>query len=447
MQACNPAAGARAKRLAAIVLAMAATASADADARESMVPSGTPPGANLGRLLAGSPVAADNFGIAVDVDGDSIIVGAFRRDTVIGNDAGSAVVFVSSGGGWSRQAELVPMESSVDARFGRAVAISGDTAVVGAFRDGFSSFDDRGVAYVFVRSGGTWTQQAVLLSDLSGANDHFGISVALDGDTAVVGANNDNPGQGFFTGSAYVFVRTGTSWTREAVLRASDAAAGDLFASSLAITGDTVVSGAPGDTPAAAGAAYVFTRDEGAWSEAQKLEVGGSQGVGASVAVSGDTVLVGAPRDDSVASDAGAVHAFVFDGTWMLQDTLLPGEGAASDNFGSSVALSGDSALIGAILDDTVAGEDAGSARYYLRSGTDWQEQPLLAAAENSAGDNFGASVALSGEDLVIGAYQDDIAGNDNAGAAYAWIRDTIFADGFELSGGASARDAGPAVR
>lgn len=423
------------RNLLATGLAIATAMSSTARAHELLPQGGAPPDGSLGRLLAEVPVAGDNFGIAVDIDGDSLLVGAFRRDTVIGMDAGSAIVFVRSGGGWVRQAELVPNESSADARLGRAVAISGDTAVVGAFRDGFSGFDDRGIAYVFVRAAGVWTQQARLLSDFSGENDHFGISVALDGDAAVVGANYDNPGPGFFTGSAYVFVRDGTTWTRQAALRASDGIAGDVFASSLAISADTVVVGAPGNTDTAAGAAYVFTREEGAWSETQKLTVGGSQGMGASIAISGDTLLIGASRDDTTATDAGAAHAFVFDGSdWILQETLLTGDGEAADNFGSSVALSGEHALVGAILDDTEAGEDSGSARFYLRSGTAWQEQPLLTTAQTSAGDYFGASVALSGDDFVIGAYQDDTAGDNNAGSAYAWIRDTIFADGFEAA-------------
>ena len=160
---------------------------------------------------------------------------------------------------------------------------------------------DQGSAYVFVRSGGVWSQQQKLLASDAAAGDLFGVSVAISGETVVVGAPFDDGAAGFDQGSAYVFVRSGGVWSQQQKLEASDAAAGDMFGSSVAISGETVVVGAPLDDGAAGtdqGSAYVFVRSGGVWSQQQKLEASDAAAVdcfGFSVAISGETVVVGAP--------------------------------------------------------------------------------------------------------------------------------------------------------
>ena len=193
------------------------------------------------KLLASDGAAGDVFGFEVAVSGDTAVVGAFRDDDK-GTESGSAYVFVRSGTTWTQQAKLLASDGAAGDEFGFSVAVSGDTAVVGAFRD-----DDKGTesgsAYVFVRSGTTWTQQAKLLASDGRLFDIFGISIAVSGDTVVVGASFDDD-NGSASGSAYVFARSGTTWTQQAKLLASDGAFFDTFGTSVAVSGDTAVVGA-----------------------------------------------------------------------------------------------------------------------------------------------------------------------------------------------------------
>ena len=193
----------------------------------------------------------------------------------------------------------------VDDRFGGSVAISGDTVVVGAPRDDDAGFDS-GSVYVFVRSGTTWTEEAKLTASDAAAEDEFGVSVALSGDTALVGASGDDDA-GSGSGSAYVFVRNGTSWSQQVKLTASDAAAEDGFGASVALSGDTALVGASGDdgTGVSSGSAYVFVRNGTSWIQQAKLTASDAAAIdyfGYSVALSGETALVGAPFNDGVGS-------------------------------------------------------------------------------------------------------------------------------------------------
>ncbi len=210
-------------------------------------------------------------------------------------------------------AKLTSGDAATNDEFGYSVAISGDTAVVGAPYDDDAG-SDSGSAYVFVRSGASWSQQAKLTAGDAAAGDEFGYSVAISGDTAMVGAYADDDG-GSESGSAYVFVRSGASWSQQAKLTAGDAAADDWFGFSVAISGDTAVAGANGDDDAGAysGSAYVFVRSGASWSQQTKLTAGDAAAdneFGYSVAISGDTAVVGAHLDDDGGSDSGSAYAF-----------------------------------------------------------------------------------------------------------------------------------------
>jgi len=203
------------------------------------------------KLTASDAAAGDQFGINVAIDGETAVVGANTDDTAAGTAAGSAYVFVRSGVSWSQQAKLTASDAAGGDDFGVSVAISGNTIVVGADLN-----DDAGSAYVFVRSGTSWSQQAKLTAGDAASADQFGFNVGISGETVVVGAVSDDT----ITGSAYVFVRSGTSWSQQAKLTASDAAATDNFGISVGISGDTVVSGALFDDDGGtdSGSAYVF---------------------------------------------------------------------------------------------------------------------------------------------------------------------------------------------
>ncbi|MHC4177842.1 MAG: FG-GAP repeat protein [Planctomycetota bacterium] len=237
------------------------------------------------KLRAHDGAEGDNLGRAVAVHGGTILVGSpFDDDS--GPSSGSAYVFVGSGNQWTQEFKLVANEAARFDFFGDALDVHGDTALVGAIGVDGGSSSFTGAAFVFTRSEGTWTQAAKLeAGDVSRGS--FGSAVALDGDTALVGAPTKDL---FFNnaGAAYVFVRSGESWVQQARLLADDPASGARFGEDVDIHGDTAVIGARGGR----GAAYVFVRTEDAWTLQAKLSDAGGSGLGHKVAISGDTVLV-----------------------------------------------------------------------------------------------------------------------------------------------------------
>jgi len=321
------------------------------------------------------------------------------------------------------QAKLLASNGAASDWFGYSVSLSGDTALVGAYQD-----DDNGSAsgsaYVFVRTGTSWAQEAKLLAGDGAPGDHFGYSVSLSGDTALVGAVHDDD-NGSNSGSAYVFARSGTSWTQEAKLLAGDGAPGDRFGWSVSLSGDTALVGAifAADSGLESGSAYVFARSGTSWTQEAKLLAGDGAAVdafGYSVSLSGDMALVGAPDDDDSGSESGSAYVFVRSGTsWTQEAKLLAGDGAPGDRFGYSVSLSGDTALVGA-PDDDDSGSESGSAYEFARSGTNWTQEAKLLAGDGAVFDYFGYSVSLSGDTALVGAYLDDDHGTDS-GSAYVF--------------------------
>ena len=331
----------------------------------------------------------------------------------------------------AQEAQLTAADGAANNYFGDSVAISGDTAVVGAPYHVVGANANQGSAYVFVRSGAIWSQQQQLTAADGAAGDVFGWSVAISGDTVVVGAAYDNVGANGNQGSAYVFVRSGTSWSQQAQLTAADGATSDIFGWSVAISGNTVAVGAPGNDVGAnadQGSAYVFVRSGAIWSQQQQLTaVDGAAGdyFGDSVAISGDTAVVGAPYDDVGATiNQGSAYVFVRSGAvWGLQAHVAAADGAANDYFGSSVAISGDTVVVGAPYDDVGANVDQGSAYVFVRSGTTWSQQQQLTAVDGAVSDDFGDSVAISGATVAVGRPWRDVGANADQGSAYVFVR------------------------
>jgi hypothetical protein len=409
------------------------------------------------QLIATAGAAGDEFGISVAISGDTAVVGAYRDDVGVNPNQGSAYIFTRSGTTWTQQAQLTATGGTLDDFFGISVALSGDTAIVGAFADDLGANADQGSAYVFTRTGTTWTQQAQLTATGGAASDQFGISVALSGDTAIVGAFIDDVGANSNQGSACVFTRSGTTWTQQAQLTATDGAASDNFGISVALSGDTAIVGAYTDNVGAntdQGSAYVFTRTGTTWTQqAQLTATGGaaSDQFGISVALSGDTAIVGAFIDDVGAnSNQGSACVFTRSGTtWTQQAQLTATGGAAFDNFGYSVAISGDTAIVGAYNDNVGANTDQGSAYVFTRTGTTWTQQAQLTATDGAADDLFGVSVALSGDTAIVGAFIDDVGANSNQGSACVFTRSgTTWTQQAQLiaAGGAASDQFGSAV-
>lgn len=263
------------------------------------------------------------------------------------------------------QATLVATDGSADDNFGFDAAISGDTIVVGAPLDGRESLVYVGSAYVYVRNGTTWTLQQKLTASDGETGDSFGYSVAIHGDIIVVGASADDD-NGAQSGAAYVYVRSGTTWTQQQKLTASDGATLDALGRAVAIYGETIVIGAFGDDTngAQSGAAYVFVRSGDVWTQQQELlAAGSSNGLGYSVDIYGDTIVSGTPYEN-------AAYVFQRNGTsWTQQQRLTPSI-AVSEGFGNSVAIYEDMIIVGS--PDTGSGADGLFG--YVRNGTIWTQ-------------------------------------------------------------------------
>ena len=299
------------------------------------------------KLLAYDGEEMNTFGDAVCLDGDTAIVGA-PYDWDNGVDSGSAYVFFRSGESWTMEAKLLASDGAGEDHFSLAVAVSGDTVLIGAPGDDDNGTDS-GSAYVFNRIGNTWTQQAKLDAQDASAGDNFGKALALSGDTALIGAYYDD-NNGVDAGSAYVFTRTGDTWTQQAKLLAADGTENDNFGDSVSLDGATALVGATRDN-SFTGAAYVFVRTEETWTQQAKLLATDAQTYkyfGQSVALDSDTALIGAPDDSETAFRSGAAYVFERTGnTWTQQAKLLASDGEEYDLFGNDVALSGNIGMIG----------------------------------------------------------------------------------------------------
>ncbi len=376
------------------------------------------------KLLADDAALTDQFGSSVALFGDRALIGA-RNDSDNGTFSGSAYVFVRSGSTWTQEAKLLADDGGVLDQFGFAVALSENRALVGALNDDDAA-NNSGAAYVFVRSGSTWTQEAKLVADDGEASDQFSTSLSLSEDRALIGAVRGNSA-GTFAGAAYVFARSGSTWTQEAKLTPS-VVSEDEFGRSVSLSGDRALIGAPAfdDGVNATGAAFIFTRSGSSWAQEAVLVSEDAQDLdsfGFSVSLSGDEALVGAPGKTDAGDLSGA--AYVFDRfltSWTQRAKLVADDAAAFDQFGEAVALSGDRAFV-ATLDDADAGPNGGTVYLFERSDGAWTQEETITADDGADGDEFGGSISASNGRLLVGAAADDDAG-PSSGSAYVFFLD-----------------------
>jgi hypothetical protein len=379
------------------------------------------------KILPSDGEADDEFGHSVSISGDRAIVGAYSND-----DNGSAYVYERDGtGNWVEVDELTASDGESGDEFGISVSISGDRAIVGARVD-----DDNGSAYIYERDvTGNWVQVDKLTASDGEAGANFGISVSISGDKAIVGAYVDDD-----NGSAYVFERDGMGdWVEVEKLTASDGASSDYFGWSVSVNGDRAIVGAYGDDdndPPESGSAYVFERDVmGDWVEVEKLTASDAARrdfFGYSVSISGDKAIVGAHGDDF----SGSAYIFERDGTgdWVEVDKLMASDGSFGDNFGWGVSVYGERAIVGARLDNA-----KGSAYVFERDETgDWGEVEKLKASDGASGDDFGFSVSVYGDRAIVGARW-DVDNGVKSGSAYIFE----FSNPKELMLNSDAGDAG----
>ena len=364
---------------------------------------------NEAKLTANDVEAGDLFGEGISISGDYAIVGAWND-----NDSGSAYIFVRDGQSWTEQAKLTASDATEDSFFGKSVSISGDYAIVGARYADDDVEGSSGSAYIFNRNGQNWTEQAKLTASDAASISWFGVEVSINGDYAIVGAQ--------FPGSAYIFVRDGQSWTEQAKLTASDTSAGGNFGGSVSISSDYAIVGAPEDDHAGrlSGAAYVFVFDGQSWTEQAKLtasDAAEQDRFGSSVSISGDYAIVGAWGENFI---SGSAYVFIRNGqSWTEQTKLTASDATSLGTFGISVSISGDNTIVGAF--------QSNAAYLFVRDGESWIEQAKLTASDGVGGDEFGLDVSISGDNTIVGAR------SGNAAYVYSGITVSLDRERVEL--------------
>jgi hypothetical protein len=376
------------------------------------------------RLDAGDTQTGDSFGYAVAVQDDLVFVGAWGDDD-LGTNTGAVYVFRRDGAEWTRVDKLYADDPADANAFGYSLALSGDLLVVGSPGCDPGAFDN-GAAYIFWRTGDSWSQVAKVWAGDPTRQKYLGVTAAIHDDRVVMGAFGDDR-LGLRTGAAYVFGPSGLEWVEEAKLFAGDGQAEDLFGVSVGVEGDVVVVGSflHDGYGRNAGAVYVYRRVEGEWVEDDKfiaLDTVSLDTFGRALSIDQGLLLVGADGDDDNGSSSGSGYVFRLEaGRWVQEAKLVAEDGEAEELLGSSAALRGDTAILGAIWDDE-NGVRSGSAYVFRRTvgagGPTWQQSAKLVPDDGGPSAVFGASSATDGVRALVGSYLSSDYGNQS-GAAY----------------------------
>jgi len=355
-------------------------------------------------------------------------------------ECGDGVVAVGYGAGAPRVDKVTASDAQSGDVFGRSASIDGDTVVVGAYLEDTGG-SDAGVVYVYYRNNGgvdNWGEVTIIYASEAEANDQFGFSTSIDGDTVVVGAYLEDTG-GSSAGAVYVYSRDNggvDNWGEVSIIYASGAQASDQFGKSISISGDTVVVSAHREDTggSSAGAVYVYYRNNGGvdnWGEVNIIYASDAQAgdyFGLSTSIDDDTVVVGAYGEDTGGSLAGAVYVYYRNNggvdNWGEVNIIYASDAQGIDIFGYSTSIDDDTVVVGAYFEDT-GGSEAGAAYVYYRNngGVDnWGEVVIIYASDASFYDYFGRSAYIDGDTVVVGAYGDDTGGS-NAGAVYVYYR------------------------
>lgn len=368
------------------------------------------------RLIDSDPGLFEAYGLSAGGDGDTLAIGAPG-----GFPSPLVDVYVRAGASWSLQAQLVSPDNDPSDFFGDAVAVDGERIVVGA-PDRLSA---SGAAHVFVRSGASWTREATLRASDPAGNARFGDAVAIDGNTIVIGALGFSQSRG----AVYVFVRSGGSWVQQQRLTLANGNVNDRLGLAVGIDGDSMIAGAPGRDGLVTdqGAAYIWRRSGVTWTlESTLVRNSPASGdrLGSAVDIGADVAVVGAPDAEAAgAAEAGVVMTWQrAAGGWQAQPELESLETSTGAQFGSALALDGARLLIGAPGDDVAGDNLRGSAELYLLDGGQWLRRQRVIANEGRPEDQFGSALALGGNVAGITAPGTSIQGQTFAGAAYAYV-------------------------
>lgn len=394
------------------------------------------------KMVAADRAVSDRFGYIVDMDGEHAVIGVPNKAAGASADAGKAYVIRKTGTTWSTPTSIVPPVSSGGDRFGISVAVSGSYMIIGASMEDedaseAATISNAGAAYIYQFSGTTWTLQQKIVASDRAEDDNFGTSVSISGDFAIVASmNDDEDALGANTlsnsGSVYVFKLIGGTWTQQQKLTADDRGADVRFGYCMAMKGDyAVVSCNYDNTDASAansltnaGSAYIFKNTNGTWAQQQKIvasDRAATDRFAFSVDIEDSYVVVGTIQQDTDASgaspisNAGAVYIFNENsGVWTQQQKIVSFDRRISDFFGWSVSISGEYLVSGAYAQDYNSegggsiGSEGGAIYFFKRTGSVWGNQQKVTATDRNIGDRYGWSVALQGDEALVGASRDE---------------------------------------
>ena len=374
-----------------------------------------------GKLVAADPGKFDYFGSAVDISGEYTVVGNPRDDDA-GHDTGSAYIFVHSSNDWVQQAKLTANDAPGLHLFGVSVGISGTLVAVGTGR---RTVHGSSAAYIFVRSNSTWSQQAKLIPSDATTHSAFGRSIGISGQSVVIGATDNNQTGCAYIFEQLIWTQQSKSveiWTQQSKLTMSNATYS--FGVSVGIIEGMAVVGAPNNS-SSSGSTHIFVRsNDNVWTLQAVLTAANATGFGHSVSISEGVVVVGAPDANDGNTSSGSVYTFAqSDTTWTQQAKLSAADSAAWDRFGFAVDISETDIVVGAPnAEHHETRSNAGAAYTFTRAnGNGWSQTARLTAKDSATDDNFGTSVALSTNYAVVGSNHDDN-GALESGSAYVLL-------------------------
>jgi hypothetical protein len=376
------------------------------------------------KLIASDGADDDVFGCCVSIDGDYAIVGAPHDDNN-GENSGSAYILKNNGTSWIEEQKLTASDGAGEDLFGYYVSISGDYAIVGAPYD-----DDKGEmsgsAYIFKNTGSSWIEEQKFTASDGAESDLFGF-VSINGEYAIIGAPYDDD-MGSNTGSVYIYKNDGSSWIEDQKLTTTDSDIFFGFGVTASINEKYAIIGAPyaDDLGYNSGAVYIFKNNGGSWTEDQKLTASDGDAdnwFGRCVSMDEDYIAIGAPKDDDNGENSGSVYIFKNNGqSWIEDQKLTTLDSASEDLFGSCVSIDGNNIIIGAENDDDNE-EDSGSAYIFEYDGINWIEVTKLNASDGANEDYFGESVSIDSKYAVVGVGLDDNTNGVDAGSVYIFKR------------------------
>jgi len=375
------------------------------------------------KIVASDASANSYFGASASIDGDYAIVGADRESTLADRTGAAYIYHRTARNTWDAGTKIVANDAQALDQFGYSSDISGDYAIVGAWLEDAGG-SSAGAAYIYHRTGtNTWDAGTKIVASDASANSYFGISVAISGDYAIVGSYLHDS-----DGAAYIYHRTGTNtWDAGTKIVANDAQASDLFGISVAINGDYAVVGATGEDTggSGAGAAYIYHRTAtNTWDSGIKIVASDAQAgdkFGSSVAIDGDYAVVGAENEGAGGVDSGAAYIYhrTDTNTWDSGVKIVASDAHSNDEFGASADISGDYVVVGAPYESALGDENTGAIYIYHRTDTNtWDSGHKFVLSTPTDGDYYGVGVGISGNYVISSANGDD-EGGSSAGAAY----------------------------